>query len=184
VLPLSLLAVLSLKVKENIYMIMIFIIFGVGNIRNAILKVTNERNFEIAQCLQNLGINKSVAQLVAYLKDMNERSYRDIERAIGLRQPEVGIAMRFLRERGWITERKIGKDAKARASKIYALRKTLDEIITYYEEMEKKDSVRLSKSICRLKEINSSWTYEAFSDKPDKEVLMQVSIKNTSSDGN
>jgi hypothetical protein len=70
VLPLSLLAVLSLKVKENIYMIMTFIILGVGNIRNAILKVTNERNSEIAQCLQNLGINKSVAQLIAYLKDM------------------------------------------------------------------------------------------------------------------
>jgi len=182
-LPLSLSAVLSLQLKENIYMIMTFIILGVGNIRNAILKVANERNSEIAQCLQNLGINKSVAQLIAYLKDMNERSYRDIERAIGLRQPEVGIAMRFLRERGWITERKIGEDAKARASKIYALRQTLDEIIIYYEEMEKKESVRLSKSIRRLKEIHSSWTYEAFSDKPDTEVLTQVSIKNTCSNG-
>lgn len=111
-LPLSLSAALSLQFKENIYMIMTFIILEISNIRNAILKVANERNSEIAQCLQNLGINKSVAQLIAYLKDMNERSYRDIERAIGLRQPEVGIAMRFLRERGWITERKLGKMQK------------------------------------------------------------------------
>jgi len=49
--------------------------------------------------------------------------------------------------------------------------------------MEKKESVRLSKSIRRLKEIHSSWTYEAFSDKPDTEVLTQVSIKNTCSNG-
>jgi predicted transcriptional regulator len=101
-------------------------------------------------------MNKSVSQLIAYLKDKNERSYRDIERAIGLRQPEVSIAMRFLRERGWITERKTGKDAKARASKIYALRQTLDEIIIYYEEKEKTDYARSSKAISRLKEMISS----------------------------
>ena len=110
---------------------MIIYLEGECRIRNAILRVINEeKDSEIIRCLQNLGINKSVARLIAYLKDMNERSYQDIEKATGLRQPEVSIAMRALRERGWINERDIKKNTRARTSKTYALRQTLEEVST------------------------------------------------------
>lgn len=138
---------------------MIICFRGRCRIRNSILRVINEeKDSEIILCLQNLGINKSVARLIAYLKDMNERSYQDIERATGLRQPEVSIAMRALRERGWIIERDIKKNIRGRGktSKIYALRQTLEEIIKHYEEKEKKESARSSDAICRLKDYYST----------------------------
>ncbi len=108
------------------------------------------------QCLQNLGVNKSVARLIAYLKDLNERSYQEIERATGLRQPEVSIAMRALREKGWITERDIRRNTKARTSKIYALRQTLEDITRHYDEKEKIESARSNEVIRKLRELSSA----------------------------
>ena len=43
--------------------------------------------------LQNLGVNRNVAKLITYLKDVEEGSSRDIEMATGMRQPEVSVAM-------------------------------------------------------------------------------------------
>ena len=57
---------------------------------------------EFIEGLQSLGVNRNAARLITYLKDMDESSSRDIEMATGMRQPEVSIAMRPLREMGWI----------------------------------------------------------------------------------
>ena len=131
-------------------------VLGGGSIRKPTLRNTIERDSEIVQCLQNLGVSKSVAYLISYLKDMNERSYQDIEEATGLRQPEVSIAMRVFREQGWITERDIRRCPRARTSKTYALRQTLEEITRHYEEVEQIESARISEAIGKLKELYSA----------------------------
>jgi predicted transcriptional regulator len=76
--------------------------------------------------------------------------------ATGLRQPEVSIAMQTLRENGWLTEHEIKSSGKGRPLKIYALRATIDEIISYCEAEKSKESARISEAVRRLKELSSA----------------------------
>jgi len=108
------------------------------------------------QGLQSLGINRNVARVITYLKSANEESSREIETATGLRQPEISIAMRTLREKDWLTEHEIKSNEKGRPLKIYALRATIDEIINYYEKEKTQEAARTSEAIQRLKELSSA----------------------------
>ena len=53
----------------------------------------------------------------------------EIEREAGLRQPEVSIAMQWLRRRGWINKRNMKKEGKGRPVHGYRLSKDFDEIL-------------------------------------------------------
>jgi predicted transcriptional regulator len=97
-----------------------------------------------------------VASLLTYLKEVKEGSSRDIEMATDMRQPEVSIAMRTLREMGWVAEREIKRDGKGRPMKVYALRSTIDEIINYYEVEKNQESAQAMGVIQRLKELSSA----------------------------
>ena len=131
-------------------------IVGGSTIRNITINVADENDLEFVQGLQNLGVNRNVAHLITYLKDVKEVSSRDIETATGLRQPEVSIAMRTLRERGWLIEHEIKGNGKGRPLKIYALRATIDEIINYCEAEKSRELARTSEAIQRLKELSSA----------------------------
>ncbi len=109
-----------------------------------------------AEGLRSLGVNRNMASLITYLKGVNEASSRDIEMATDLRQPEVSIAMRTMRERAWITETEIKGNGKGRPQKIYALRSTIDEIIGYYEDEKSQESARTMEAIQRLKDLTSA----------------------------
>ncbi|TFH52704.1 MAG: ArsR family transcriptional regulator [Methanothrix sp.] len=124
--------------------------------RDVTIKVADEKDLEFVQGLQNLGMKRTVACIITFLKDQNERSSRDIEMATGLRQPEVSIAMQTLRERNWLTEHEIKSSGKGRPLKIYALRATIDEIINYYEAEKSRESARTSEAIQRLKELTTA----------------------------
>ncbi len=128
---------------------------GGSVIRNITINVADEKDSEFVQGLQSLGITRTVASLITYLQDMKERSSRDIEMATGLRQPEVSMAMRILREMGWVTEHEIRGNGKGRPQKIYAMRSTIDEIIKYYEIEKSRESARTMEAIQRLKELSS-----------------------------
>ena len=120
------------------------------------IKVADEKDFEFMKDLESLGMKKTVARLITYLKDLKERSSREIEVATGMRQPEVSIAMRTLRERDWLNEHEIKSKGKGRPLKIYALRATIDEIINYYEAENGRESARTSEAIQKLKELISA----------------------------
>lgn len=129
---------------------------GGSVIRNVTIKVADEQDFEFILGLQSLGVNRSVARLITYLKDVDEGSSRDIEIATGLRQPEVSIAARILRKSGWIDEREIKGDGKGRPKKIYALRSTIEEIIKYYEAEKNQEAAQTREALHRLKELSSA----------------------------
>jgi predicted transcriptional regulator len=103
-----------------------------------------------------LGMKRTVASVITFLKDQNERSSKQIEVATGLDQPEISIAMQILREKGWLTEHEIKSKGKGRPLKIYALKPTIDEIINYYEAEKSRESARTSEAIQRLKELSSA----------------------------
>jgi predicted transcriptional regulator len=103
-----------------------------------------------------LGLNRTVASVIIYLLEAKEGSSRNIEMATGLSQPEVSIAMRTLREMGWITEREVKGNGKGRPQKIFSLRTNIDEIIRYYKEQKSREAARTVEAIQRLKELSSA----------------------------
>ena len=125
-----------------------------GNIiRNVIIKVADEKDLEFVQGLESLGMNRNVAGLITYLKEVKEGSSRDIETATGLRQPEVSIAMRTLRQNNWVTERDVKTEGKGRPMKIYKLGVPIEEIIKHCEEVKNSESTQAMGSIQRLREM-------------------------------
>ena len=118
--------------------------------------MADEKDMEVIEGLQSLGLNRNAAKLITYLKEVEEGSSRDIERFTDLRQPEVSIAMGTLRDMGWISERDGKGIGKGRPQKIYALRATIEEIIEHYEAERIKESTRTIEAIQRLKELSSA----------------------------
>ena len=82
---------------------------GGVTIKEATVKVLDERDRDTIAALQVVGVRRNVATIIVYLKDLDEVATRDIEKGGGLRQPEVSIAMSTLRKHGWIAERDIKK---------------------------------------------------------------------------
>jgi predicted transcriptional regulator len=101
-------------------------------------------------------MKRIVACVITFLKDQNERYFREIEKATRLRQPEISKAMQILREKGWLTEHYIKGNGKGRPLKIYALQSTIDEIINYYEAEKAQESTPTMVAIQRLKELSSA----------------------------
>jgi predicted transcriptional regulator len=136
-------------------MIVIFIRYVGGSIiRNA--TIADEGDSEFVQELQSLGVNRNVALVITFLKDQNERYFKDIEIATDLKNQKVSNAMQPLRERGWLKEHDIEGNRRGRRLKIYALKATIDEIINYYEMKKNMESARAMESIQRLKELSSA----------------------------
>jgi predicted transcriptional regulator len=100
--------------------------------------VADEKDWAFINGLRSLGANRNAAKLITYLKEVEEGSSRDIEMATDLRQPEVSIAMRTLKDMGWISEHEVESPRKSgRPLKIYALCTIAEEIIEHYEAKKK-----------------------------------------------
>jgi predicted transcriptional regulator len=116
----------------------------------------DERDLEFVDALRNLRVPRNAATLITFLANADEATSREIEMGTSMRQPEVSIAMRKLRERDWITERDIKHEGKGRPMKIYKLNATVDEIINYYEAEKAYESNQTKMAIQRLKELSSA----------------------------
>jgi len=137
-------------------MIVIFIRYIGGSIIKEVTIRVAEKDMEFVHGLENLGMKRTVACVITFLKDQNERFFREIETATRLRQPEISRAMQILRENGWLTEHYIKGNGKGRPLKIYALQATVDEIINYYEAKLSMESAMTSEAVQKLKELSSA----------------------------
>ncbi|HQF16629.1 MAG: hypothetical protein A4E45_00173 [Methanosaeta sp. PtaB.Bin039] len=124
--------------------------------RDYTVKVLDERDLEFIETLRSLGVPRNVASLITYLSNMKEVSSREIEMGTGLRQPEVSIGMRTLRDNGWIDEHEVKSSGKGRPMKVYALKVPMAEIITHFEQKKLSESAQAMESIRRLKELSSA----------------------------
>ena len=91
--------------------------------------VLSEVNDKLAKYLIISDIPRSVAYTMVYIRDKGEVTSVEIERETGLRQPEVSIAMQWLRRKGWINKRNMKKEGKGRPIHGYKLSKTFNEIL-------------------------------------------------------
>lgn len=91
--------------------------------------VLSEVNDKLAKYLIISDIPRSVAYTLVYIRDKGEVTSVEIERETGLRQPEVSIAMQWLRRKGWINKRNMKKEGKGRPVHGYRLSKEFNEIL-------------------------------------------------------
>ena len=82
------------------------------------VKVLDEKDQLFIETLKNLGISRNVATIVAYLMNVDEKSSHEIEISTGLRQPEVSLAIRLMRN-NFMGQCAIGKKAWERATDEY-----------------------------------------------------------------
>ncbi len=119
------------------------------------IRQLDEKDEEIADTLISLGMSRPVARTLSYLQNGNEVTTIEIERGTGLRQPEVSIVMRDLKERDWINEREEKKPGKGRPNKVYSLKVRFDEIVDELERQQRKAVDEMQTSIMRLKALGS-----------------------------
>jgi len=117
------------------------------------IKQLDDKGEEIADALISLGLSRNISMSLAFLQNMNTATSLDLERSARLRQPEVSIAMRELKERDWVDEREEKKPGKGRPFKIYTLKVGFNEIVTQLEKEQKKAIDEAQKKIKRLKEL-------------------------------
>ncbi len=107
---------------------------------------------KLAEVLQRAGLPRNVARTLVYMKKRDEVKSIEIEKNTDLRQPEVSIAMKYLREKGWITKRDIKKEGKGRPVHGYRLAKPFPKIIA---EIEKDLEGEIKKIEKLIKELES-----------------------------
>jgi predicted transcriptional regulator len=124
--------------------------------RESTVKILDDKDMEFVETLRSLDVPRNVATLITFLANVEEASSREIEMGSDLRQPEVSIAMRTLRENQWIEEKEIKREGKGRPMKVYSLRASIDGIIKHFEEEKLHESAQAMESIQRLKQLIST----------------------------
>jgi|LGVE01.1.fsa_nt_gb predicted transcriptional regulator len=119
--------------------------------RSSEVKVFDDNDLEFIEILRNLNLSRNVASTLAYLSNVDEATSKDLELGSQLRQPEVSIAMRELRNFGWLGEREVKKEGKGRPMKVYKLAVPMSEIVEYLEKQTKEDTYRILENIGKLK---------------------------------
>src|SRR5665811_1585852 len=113
----------------------------------------DKKDEEIADALISLGMSRNVAMTLAYIQNTKSATSIELERSARLRQPEVSIATKQLKELDWINEREEKKPGKGRPFKIYTLKVGFKDIITQLETERKKVDVEAKEKIERLKKV-------------------------------
>ena len=113
----------------------------------------DERDEEIADALISLGMSRNAARMLVHLQNVDEASSRELEKGTGLHQPEVSIAAKNLKERGWINMREVPKTGKGRPYKVLSLKIGFNEIVAQLEEQQKIGFEEAQLKIGRLKEL-------------------------------
>lgn len=115
------------------------------------------KGYEIIDLLQGLNVPRTEAICIACLVCGGEMSSQNIEQASGLRQPEVSIAMRPLKEREWIEERSEKKNNdKGRPVKYYKLIVSFEHIVDVFEGNVLKRNREVAEALEQLKDLISN----------------------------
>src|SRR3990170_8027189 len=117
------------------------------------VKQLDEKDEEIADALISLGMSRPVARTLSFLQDVNEAAAIELERGLGLHQPEVSLAIKELKERDWINEREDKKPGKGRPYKIYSLKVGFNDIIAQLEKQQRKAVDEAKTKIEKLKKL-------------------------------
>ena len=108
---------------------------------------------EFIETMMSLGQTRNVSNIVILLTKVGEASSSDVEDLIDLRQSEVSIATKSLRDKGWVKTRIIKQDGKGRPTQMYKLRFSLRRIAKDVEAEKNAEMEEVKKKIAHLKRL-------------------------------
>src|SRR3990170_5256160 len=114
-------------------------------------KDPRSRHHDTVDLLTRTGLPKNVAKALVFLSKREETTSVEIEKATGLRQPEVSIAMQELRRRKWVDKRDIKKEGKGRPVHSYRLSVPWSEILAQIDREEQSKIERIEANRKKLK---------------------------------
>lgn len=113
----------------------------------------SEKEYEIVELLRKLDINRPVALTLACLSCGDEITSREIEKNSNLRQPEVSIAMRYLKDNNWVDIREEKRPKVKEDLSNSKLVTPLDEIVQSIEQRILLESSYILNNIEKLKRL-------------------------------
>ena len=122
-------------------------------IKHSVVKMLDEKDLEFVEALRSLNVPRNVATMITYLANTSEATSREIEMGTDLRQPEVSIGMRTLRQNNWVEEHDVKVGGKGRPMKVYKLGVPIEKIIKHYEDEKNNEAAKTMQAIQRLREI-------------------------------
>jgi predicted transcriptional regulator len=114
---------------------------------------TRKRDEILAELMTKAGMPKNLSKALIFIARKNETTSVEIEKATGLRQPEVSIAMQELRRRRWVEKRDIKKEGKGRPVHSYRLSVPFPEIVSMICKQETQRIRRIQANLKRLRQL-------------------------------
>ena len=119
--------------------------------------VLNEKDEKAIQLLVELGVPRNVAKTLLYISSAVECHSAEIEYGAELRQPEVSIAIKQMKEKGWVKEYHVKrKKGKGRPIHVYRLSKPLSAIVEEIKRDKMKELKTIEENISKLEKLLSS----------------------------
>src|SRR3989442_13443443 len=115
----------------------------------------SRRDESLVDLLVKTGMSKNIAKTLVFLSKRDETTSVEIEKATGLRQPEVSIAMQELRRRRWVEKRDIKKEGKGRPVHAYRLAVPFDAII---DMIAREERAQIQEIATNMRKIRSHVT--------------------------
>mgnify|MGYP000845309469 FL=1 len=129
-------------------------VMDISDIKEEVPVAMGPNEHEMIELFRRINVSRPIALTLACLAKGREISSQSIEMVSGLRQPEVSVAMRYLRENNWIDIREEKKSkGKGRPVKLYRLTVPMDYIVSKIEEDIVAESTIVLRNIERLKHI-------------------------------
>jgi predicted transcriptional regulator len=110
------------------------------------------KDLALIDLLIQAGVPKNVTKTLVCLTKKEETTSVEIEKATGLRQPEVSIAMQDLRKRRWVRKRDIKKEGKGRPVHAYRLSLSLEDIVGVLEKEAKGKIAKIERNIREIRQ--------------------------------
>ncbi|WP_292375819.1 transcriptional regulator [Methanosarcina sp. UBA411] len=130
-------------------------VMDISDTKEEIPMTMGSNEYEMIELFRRINVSRPIALTLACLSKGREISSQSIEMISGLRQPEVSVAMRYLRENNWIDIREEKKSkGKGRPVKLYKLTVPMDCIVSKIEEKIIAESRIVIGNIERLKSIS------------------------------
>ena len=134
--------------SEEIYIVKLII--G-GEIQTSREVRLSRRDETLVDLLIETGLSRNIAKTLVFLSKREETTSVEIEKATGLRQPEVSIAMQELRRRRWVDKRDIKKEGKGWPVHSYRLSVPWSEILAHIDREEQAKIDRIEANRKKLK---------------------------------
>lgn len=106
----------------------------------------------LVDLLVRTGMSRNVARTLVILASRSETTSVEIEKSAEMRQPEVSVSVRTLRERGWVTKRDVKKEGKGRPLHAYRLAMPFEKIVAEVVAEAKRRIASLEGDLRELQE--------------------------------